>query len=342
MLIRVEACALCGSDRHALESGAPVTPGHETAGEVVETGPGVDAPRPGTRGIVYLVDFCGACAACRRGWTNVCLDRRRMYGFDASGGFADYQVVRAGCFVPVDPRVRPGQATALLDLLGTAGHALRRAGPPPPRRVLVLGCGPIGLGALAMSAALGIAERYGVDLAGHRLELVERLGAVPVDAAKGEEEVDERTGGRFDEQTDRVADEVRGRGEGILGDQQADEPSSSRGRQPDAICPGEPGADRCSGGSGRRGGGGPAATEEIAGQAKAEGHGPGGRAAHGAEHIPRHQHPGDHATHESEQQGSDYCRPHPAGATNFIVNAHTPANQMVVWRSATALDFDHG
>jgi hypothetical protein len=36
----------------------------------------------------------------------------------------------------------------------------------------------------------------------------------------GEEEVDERTGGRFDEQTDRVADEVRERGEGILGDQQ--------------------------------------------------------------------------------------------------------------------------
>jgi hypothetical protein len=40
---------------------------------------------------------------------------------------------------------------------------------------------------------------------------------------KGEEEVDERTGGRFDEQTDRAADEVRERGEGILGDQQGDE-----------------------------------------------------------------------------------------------------------------------
>jgi propanol-preferring alcohol dehydrogenase len=184
VLVRVEACALCGTDRHALESGAPVTPGHETAGEVVETGPGVDAPRPGTRGVVYLVDFCGTCAACRRGWTNVCLDRRRMYGFDAPGGFADYQVVRAGCFVPVDPRVRPGQATALLDLLGTAGHALRRAGPGTPRRVLVLGCGPIGLGVLAMAAALGTAERYGVDLAGHRLELAERLGAVPVDATR--------------------------------------------------------------------------------------------------------------------------------------------------------------
>jgi hypothetical protein len=41
---------------------------------------------------------------------------------------------------------------------------------------------------------------------------------------QGEEEVDERTGGRFDEQTDRAADEVRERGEGTLGDQQADEP----------------------------------------------------------------------------------------------------------------------
>jgi threonine 3-dehydrogenase len=183
VLVRVEACALCGTDRHALEHGAPVTPGHETAGRVAGTGPGVDAPRPGTRGVVYLVGFCGACAACRRGWTNICLERRWMYGFDAPGGFAEYQVVRADCFLPVDPQVPPGQAAALLDLLGTAGHALRRAGPPTPRRVLVLGCGPIGLGALAMAAALGVPERYGVDLAGYRLELAGRLGAVPVDAA---------------------------------------------------------------------------------------------------------------------------------------------------------------
>jgi threonine 3-dehydrogenase len=183
VLVRVEMCALCGTDRDLLERGAPVTPGHETAGEVVETGPGVDAPGPGTRGVVYLVGFCGACSACRRGWTNICLDRRRMYGFDAPGGFAEYQVVRADCFLPVDPLVPHVQAAALLDLLGTAGHALRRAGPPTPQRVLVLGCGPIGLGTLAMAGALGVPERFGTDLAGHRLELVERLGAVPVDAA---------------------------------------------------------------------------------------------------------------------------------------------------------------
>ena len=46
---------------------------------------------------------------------------------------------------------------------------------------------------------------------------------------QGEEEVDERTGGRFDEQTDRAAEEVRERGGSVLGDQQADE-GSARGR----------------------------------------------------------------------------------------------------------------
>jgi MT0933-like antitoxin protein len=49
---------------------------------------------------------------------------------------------------------------------------------------------------------------------------------------QGEEEVDERTGGRFDEQTDRAADEVRERGEGVFGDQQADDAQQEGEPQP--------------------------------------------------------------------------------------------------------------
>jgi hypothetical protein len=49
---------------------------------------------------------------------------------------------------------------------------------------------------------------------------------------KGQEEVDERTGGRFDEQTDRAADEVRERGEGVFGDQQADDAQQEGEPQP--------------------------------------------------------------------------------------------------------------
>jgi hypothetical protein len=56
-----------------------------------------------------------------------------------------------------------------------------------------------------------------VDMEGFRDKADEAL-------TQGEEEVDERTGGRFDEQTDRAADEVRERAGGDFGDQQADEP----------------------------------------------------------------------------------------------------------------------
>jgi MT0933-like antitoxin protein len=56
-----------------------------------------------------------------------------------------------------------------------------------------------------------------MDMQGYRDKADEAL-------TKGEEEVDERTGGRFDEQTDTAAQEVRERAEGTLGDQQADEP----------------------------------------------------------------------------------------------------------------------
>ena len=190
VLVRVGACALCGSDRAAFRDGSPVTPGHETAGEVAAVGQGVTGVGVGARGVVYLVDYCGSCAACRHGWTNVCLARRRMYGFDAPGGLAEYQVVAAPCFLPVDPRLPADVATTLLDLFGTTAHALRRVGlgdpGSPAASVAVLGCGPVGLGALAVAGALGVSERYGVDLVGYRLAMAERLGAVPVDAGDGD------------------------------------------------------------------------------------------------------------------------------------------------------------
>jgi threonine 3-dehydrogenase len=190
VLVRVGACALCGSDRAAFRDGSPVTPGHETAGEVAAVGQGVTGVGVGARGVVYLVDYCGSCAACRHGWTNVCLARRRMYGFDAPGGLAEYQAVAAHCFLPVDPRLPADLATTLLDLFGTTAHALRRVGlavgGTPPASLAVLGCGPVGLGALAVAGALGVPERYGVDLVDRRLAMAERLGAVPVDAGAGD------------------------------------------------------------------------------------------------------------------------------------------------------------
>jgi threonine 3-dehydrogenase len=186
VLVRVHACAICGSDRTAYREGATVTPGHEIAGTVAAVGGDVAGLAEGDRGVVYLVDFCGRCRACRAGSPNMCLSRLRMYGFTADGGYADYVRVRAHCFRRVADDVPLDAATALLDLFGTARHALARGGFAAGADVCVLGCGPIGLGVIAAARALGAGRVHAVDVAAPRLELAARAGAVAIDGARGD------------------------------------------------------------------------------------------------------------------------------------------------------------
>jgi threonine 3-dehydrogenase len=185
VLVRVHSCALCGTDRHGYLNGAPVTPGHETSGVVVGIGAGAPEELLGARGVVYLVDFCGVCVVCRRGAVNMCRNKRRMYGFTADGGYADYVAVGAACFLPVDEDIPLDEATMLLDALGTTGHALRRAG-GAPRHIAIIGAGPIGLGAVVVAKAHGAAEIVVIDVSAYRLGLARRLGASAVDARAGD------------------------------------------------------------------------------------------------------------------------------------------------------------
>ena len=62
--LRLAANAICGTDRHEYYDGSPIVPGHEAAGIVADAGPGTTTA-PGTRGVVYLMDFCGECRSCR-------------------------------------------------------------------------------------------------------------------------------------------------------------------------------------------------------------------------------------------------------------------------------------
>jgi threonine dehydrogenase-like Zn-dependent dehydrogenase len=185
ILVKVDSCALCGSDRRGWTNGSGVTPGHETSGTVVSTGRGVVEPVPGTTGVVFLVDACGACLSCRSGSPNRCLAKRAMYGFTAPGGLAEFVAVRASCFLPVAPEIPLDTATALLDLFGTTAHALRLADRPRMRSVLVIGCGPIGLGAITVAAAQGVTV-VGVDVSRDRLELARTAGANAVDGSAAE------------------------------------------------------------------------------------------------------------------------------------------------------------
>jgi len=184
LLIQVKANALCGSERWQFYEGTETTPGHEAAGVVVANGSNTQTPL-GTPGVIFLMDFCGTCRSCKLGFTQQCLAKRADMGFNQDGGYGPYEVVHENIFFPVDAGMPLAEATLLLDVMGTSGHALQRAKliRPDIESVIVAGAGPIGLGVLAMSRIL-LGEDIPVlvtDFVDYRLKLAERLGGLPID-----------------------------------------------------------------------------------------------------------------------------------------------------------------
>jgi threonine dehydrogenase-like Zn-dependent dehydrogenase len=163
--------------------GTSVVPGHEAAGVVVAAGPKTTVS-VGTSGVVFLMDFCGKCRACRLGFTNQCSNKRADMGFSHDGGYGPYELIHENIFFPVDAEFTPTEATLLLDIMGTNGHALERCQliRPDIQSVLVMGAGPIGLGLLAMAKIiLGKDIPVAIaDISPYRLRLAEKLSGLPV------------------------------------------------------------------------------------------------------------------------------------------------------------------
>lgn len=183
LLVKVGANALCGSERPQFFSGSEATPGHEATGVVVSAGSGTGTA-VGTPGAIFLMDYCGECRSCRRGFTNQCLAKRADMGFTHDGGYGVYELVHENIFFPVPAEFSATEATLLLDIMGTGGHAIKRAKlvHQDIESVLVAGAGPIGLGVLAM-ARLMLDEAvpiYICDVVEYRLALAEKLGGKPI------------------------------------------------------------------------------------------------------------------------------------------------------------------
>jgi threonine dehydrogenase-like Zn-dependent dehydrogenase len=184
LLIAVRANAICGSEREQYLNGSGIVPGHEAAGVVVATGTGTATPL-GTPGVVYLMDFCGTCRSCAAGATNQCLAKRADMGFTHDGGYGPYELVHETNFFPVPDDLDLSEATLLLDVMGTTGHALDRARlvTPDIRAIAVSGAGPLGLGLVVMARLLlgAAVPVFVADVQPARLDLVARLGGRPVD-----------------------------------------------------------------------------------------------------------------------------------------------------------------
>ncbi|MES2639842.1 MAG: scyllo-inosose 3-dehydrogenase [Myxococcota bacterium] len=197
VVLKVRVCGVCGSDTHCYEHDAdgyvlfsgpvrvPVTVGHEYTAEVVEVGPGVRHLRPGMLVAAEGMLYCGVCEACRTGHPNQCPDLD-MVGFSAPGAYAEYLTAQERFLWPLDPLAeRLGSAERALELgaliepiaCSYNGMFVSAGGFLPGAHVAVFGCGPIGLGAIALARAAGAASILAFETMPERRAIARAMGA---------------------------------------------------------------------------------------------------------------------------------------------------------------------
>lgn len=147
VLVKVKAAGICGSDIPRIyQDGAhrmPLIPGHEFAGDVVETGKWADKEWIHKRVGIYPLIPCHSCIACRNGHHEMC--RQYSYlGSRRNGGFAEYVSVPQDNLIGLPGSVSYEQA-AMLEPLSVAVHAVRRIAIAKEDTVTVCGLGTIGM-----------------------------------------------------------------------------------------------------------------------------------------------------------------------------------------------------
>ena len=185
--LRLATGGVCGSDLHYYHHGGfgtvrlrePMILGHEVSGYVAELGPGVAGFVPGQLVAVSPSRPCAACRYCLEGVPNQCLNMR-FYGSampfpHVQGAFREMLVADASQCVDATG-LTPGEA-AMAEPLAVTLHATARAGGMVGTRVLVTGCGPIGVLAILSARAAGATEIVATDLSDFVLGIAARVGA---------------------------------------------------------------------------------------------------------------------------------------------------------------------
>ncbi len=184
LLIRTSFCGICGSEKRLFHNGAKFTPGHEMSGVVAGKGPGTSMA-VGTRGVTYIVRYCGTCKFCLAGETNRCLHMDGLVGWQTHGGYAEYFTAPENVFVPLPDDVTDEEGVLLLDTIGTTLYGIRYASscavsPARSRKAAVLGCGPLGLSSVLILKSLGWEQISVFDPVKERLDIARSWGALPL------------------------------------------------------------------------------------------------------------------------------------------------------------------
>lgn len=183
VLVKIEACAICGTDIKSFNNGNPriIPPqvmGHELCGEIVEIGRGVAQYKVGQRVTMATTIGCGECSYCKKGKTNLCTTAEAM-GFHYSGAMAPYVVIPAKA-VRQNHLVDVGDLDAVIASLGEplscAMNDISRVPDEELKRVLVIGLGPLGMLHAVCLREKGVENIVCVARPGKRADMAREMG----------------------------------------------------------------------------------------------------------------------------------------------------------------------
>jgi threonine dehydrogenase-like Zn-dependent dehydrogenase len=242
IIIKVTSCAICGSDLHlydgyvpAMKSGDIV--GHETMGEVVETGKAITTLKVGDRVVIPFTISCGECFFCKKGLFSACERTnpdaeaaKKLWGHSPAGlfgyshllggyagGQAEYLRVPHADVGPmkIPAGLSDDQALFLSDIFPTGYMAADMCNIQPGDTIAVWGCGPVGQFAIRSAFLLGAERVFAIDRVPERLAMAATAGAQTINFDDGDvsERLNDATHGRGpDAGIDAVGSEAHGWG----------------------------------------------------------------------------------------------------------------------------------
>lgn len=187
VLVKVDACGICGSDIHYWQHGRigdfvvkePMVLGHEAAGTVVAVGEGVDNVKVGDIVALEPGITCMKCDNCREGLYNLCPDVKFFATPPVDGVMKEYVAHPAEMVYRV-PDGLSAPLASLAEPFSVGVHALRLANFKTGQKALVLGAGIIGICVMIAAFESGASEVAMVDIQDVRLERAKQLGATEV------------------------------------------------------------------------------------------------------------------------------------------------------------------
>jgi 2-desacetyl-2-hydroxyethyl bacteriochlorophyllide A dehydrogenase len=178
-LLRVKRVGICGTDLHAYKGNQPFflyprVLGHELATEVLDVGENAQSLKLGDKAVVVPYINCEVCIACRAGKSNCC-ENLKVFGVHTDGGMQE--IISFPTRLLISANDLSLEEIAIVEPLAIGAHALRRAQIKKGAIVVVIGCGPIGMGIVQLAKYIG-ATVIVVDINDYRLNVAkEKFGA---------------------------------------------------------------------------------------------------------------------------------------------------------------------